>query len=1337
MPGDACDNEALLKRACNAPEEAVCPCPAERQLQDLLAGRLSPAQEQGVLAHVEVCGACQQALEELTAGYAATRPRMAAGRDDSFWRRLKALVPDWPSPVLPKSPGPLAAGGDSGPEGGAGGSAGGEGPPGQPLPLIPGYTVVRELGRGGMAVVLLAEQLRLKRPVALKVPRASLEALDWLRFCTEGQAAARLQHPNIVQIHETGEHEGVPFLIMEYVEGGNLAYHLADAPLEARRAAELLVKLAQATHYAHSRGVIHRDLKPANVLLAGDGTPKITDFGLARRLGDTRSPDAVPRAAQTQTGVVLGTPSYMAPEQAKGLAKDVGPAADVYSLGAVLYECLTGRPPFKAPTVLGTLHDVVHEEPVPPRQLLRGLPGDLETVCLKCLRKEPWRRYPTAQELGDDLARFLDGKPVKARRVGTLERVVRWARRRPGTAVLLAVVLLLGALAAGAGLWLYRQEAARREEQAQRQRPARQAVEAALEQAPQLWRQGRWREARALLVQAESALADASSTEREQRLAQARADLELVHQLEGIRLNRTSTARGYVQTQPDPPAPLERVLLRPQRPIRVDFHLGPAAQQYAAAFQAAGLEVAGNEEDTAARLRRSAIREELVAALEDWAHATASTQVRDRLLRLAQRADPGSEWRARLRNPALWRNRSALRRLARETPLANLPAQAVLLLAQLQMEANLDPEPLLRAALQRRPDNFWFNYSLGIVLAVKMKSLEAAAYLRTAAVMRPSSAAYSELGLCLQAGQHWSEAASAYRQAIDLDDTNRPAHLALGLALRFSGQREDAIASHRRAIELAPHDPMAHYQLGYDLRVLGRTAEEVVAFARAAELAPRLARNRYEYGVALLSAGRTEEAIVELEQATKCDPGLSMAWEQLAAALLQRGGFALARAATQKCLGLPPGGAPRRKAQRRQIALCDRLLDREARLGDVLEGKGRPVNAALQRDLAELCGKYKRRHAAAARLYAAAFAARPKLAEDPATQDRYHAACAAALAGCGQGEDAAGLGADERSRLRGQALSWLEAERDTWARRIAGKSWTSSAIISPLPEWDIWVRRIAGKGKDRDLAARTLRNWQQSGDLAGVRDDEALAGLPPDERARWQKLWASVEALLLGCPGELVRRGRDLAGRREWRKAVDSYNRAMKLGPSANGEVCFEHAAVLLLSGDDKGYRNACARMVQGADKAIRLRGYHLARTCTLAPGSVKLMELVGRAADRELKAQAATFWSLTEQGALHCRAGRLEEAVDVLHQSLRADAWPGHALLNWLWLALAHQRLGETQEARRWLDRATRWLDRFATGMPARAEQGLGLHLHNWLEAHVLRREAEALLEAPAARGN
>ena len=212
---------------------------------------------------------------------------------------------------------------------------------------------------------------------------AQANAEDLARFRTEAEAVARLQHPNIVQIHEIGEHEGLPYFALEYVEGGSLDKQLAGRPRPARAAAELIETLARAIAFTHQHGIIHRDLKPANVLLTAGGTPKIADFGLAKRLDEV---------GQTQTGSVMGTPSYMAPEQAL-CSKNVGPAADVYALGAILYECLTGRPPFKAATVMETVRQVVSQEPVPPSRLVAGLPRDLETICLKCLHKEPLRRY--------------------------------------------------------------------------------------------------------------------------------------------------------------------------------------------------------------------------------------------------------------------------------------------------------------------------------------------------------------------------------------------------------------------------------------------------------------------------------------------------------------------------------------------------------------------------------------------------------------------------------------------------------------------------------------------------------------------------------------------------------------------------------------------------------------------------------------------------------------------------------------------------------------------------------------------------------------------------------
>ncbi len=337
------------------------------------------------------------------------------------------------------------------------------------LPTIPGFEMVRELGRGGMGIVYLARQAGLNRLVALKMILACEYACprDRSRFRDEAEAVARLSHPNLVQIFEMGEHEGRPYFSMEYVDGGRLADALRGSPWSPLRAARLVETLARAAQSAHERGVIHRDLTPSNVLLTAAGEPRVVDFGLAKLTGG---------AGRTTSGEVLGTPGYMAPEQAVGRSHEVGPGADVYALGAVLYELLTGRPPFVGDSLLDVLAQVVRDDPVSPCRLQHRVPRDLETVCLKCLNKDPRRRYPSAAALADDLGRYLAGEPVLARPIGAAGRAARWAQRRPALAALLALAaagtLVAFALIAREGrlarIAQGRAEGARRSETAQR-----------------------------------------------------------------------------------------------------------------------------------------------------------------------------------------------------------------------------------------------------------------------------------------------------------------------------------------------------------------------------------------------------------------------------------------------------------------------------------------------------------------------------------------------------------------------------------------------------------------------------------------------------------------------------------------------------------------------------------------------------------------------------------------------------------------------------------------------------------------------------------------------------
>jgi hypothetical protein len=339
------------------------------------------------------------------------------------------------------------------------------------------YEIVRELARGGMGVVFQARQISLNRPVAVKMILAGQLAneADVRRFHTEAEAVANLDHPGIVPIFEIGEHEGQHYFSMSLVAGESLAQRLKEGPLASRLAAALMVKVAQAIDHAHQHGLIHRDLKPGNILLDQNGDPRVTDFGLAKRIQDD--------SGLTGSGQIMGTPSYMPPEQAGGRPGEVGTVADVYALGATLYALITGRPPFQAATAMETVLQVLSDEPVPPRRLNASVPPDLETICLKCLEKAPAKRYSSASKLAQDLGRYMAGEPIVARAVTPPERAFKWARRKPAIATLLGLVAQVTTLGLGGVLWQWRAAVRARNDAHHREEDAVEAQAKAKEQA--------------------------------------------------------------------------------------------------------------------------------------------------------------------------------------------------------------------------------------------------------------------------------------------------------------------------------------------------------------------------------------------------------------------------------------------------------------------------------------------------------------------------------------------------------------------------------------------------------------------------------------------------------------------------------------------------------------------------------------------------------------------------------------------------------------------------------------------------------------------------------------
>jgi serine/threonine-protein kinase len=994
------------------------------------------------------------------------------------------------------------------------------------LPVVPGYQVEGVLGRGGMGIVFRARHLRLNRAVALKMLLSGAYAVpaELKRFVQEAEAVAALRHPNIVQVYDAGDIDGNPYFTMELVEGGRLSQKVAGTPLPARDAALLVATVAAAIHTAHEKGIIHRDLNPSNILLTADGTPKVTDFGLARRLEGG--------GGITLTGLPVGTPSYMAPEQARGNKASIGPATDVYALGAILYDLLTGRPPFRADSAAATLHQVVVDDPVSPARLNRRVPRDLETISLKCLQKQPTRRYATALELADDLGRFLRDEPIAARPPTRVERSVRWVRRHPAAAVLLVVTVLLAAAAAGVGGWVI----------GQRSQTAR-AVEGALPAIVDLQQTSDLPEARARLEHAQLHVGQDGPARLRRLLDRAWRDQQLLERLDAIRMTR-STFDG-----------------RDNHPADVRFNNARADREYQAAFREGGLgEPPDGADGAAVRVKASAVRVPLLAALDDWAVCIPGGARRDWVLRVARGADP-DDWRDRVRDPAAWEDGAALAELARTAPVEEQAPPILLALGERLQLAGGDGIDLLRRVREQYPDDFWVNFTVGRVLygAVRQGTSDWTAvipYYRKALDIRPKSVAVqnnlglvlmdvgwlddnadghwgpgaisilrgalriapefaparNNLGLCLKRAGIWWVAIHEYQDALRADPNMAPAHFSLGEMDAGSGRVNDAIGHYREALRVDPDFAPAHYFLGLALLAKGRVdavfedypvgveslsryhgsalSEAIALYWKTYECDPEWVLARNGLHTPPQDAARLDEAIDHYRQAVRLEPGRFRSHGALGQALRAKRQFADADAALARCLELlPPEETKVRGNLERLRERCRRLLGLEGRVTAIVRGTDRP-DAGECLDAAEVC--YVKQHfATAARLYTEALEATPKLTEDLRAGHRFNAACAAAMAGSGCGDDAAALGADERTRLRGLAREWLRLDLVEWSRKLEGTD-----------------------DPDRIEARKALARWRNEPDLAGLRDSVALGGLPPTEQSECLALWAEVEAKL-------------------------------------------------------------------------------------------------------------------------------------------------------------------------------------------------------------------------------
>jgi serine/threonine protein kinase/tetratricopeptide (TPR) repeat protein len=985
-----------------------------------------------------------------------------------------------------------------------------------PGTLIGPYKLLEQIGEGGMGLVFVAEQQHpIRRKVALKVIKPGMDTRQVIaRFEAERQALALMDHPNIAKVHDGGATpSGRPYFIMELVKGVPITEYCDQNQVPIGRRLELFLDVCHAVQHAHQKGIIHRDIKPSNVLvMSHDGTPavKVIDFGVAKAIGQQLTDKTV----YTQFAQLIGTPLYMSPEQAGESSVDVDTRSDIYSLGVLLYELLTGTTPFDKERLhqvgFDEMRRIIREEEPPrpstristmgqagttastnrrsdPKQLSRLVRGDLDWIVMKALEKDRNRRYETASAFAADVQRYLHDEPVLACPPSVAYRWRKFARRHKAALWTTAAVSLVLALAAGGIVWTLWDRTAR-------STATERTVSVALAKTGQLADQARQ------MPSAGSGLAEAALVvwqQAEDALAQAEAALRTGVADDGLRQQvaamRTELAEGRQQTEQARDRALRKEKLfrdlddaRMARSAVVGNEMdnAGAAAKFAEAFEAYGLgrKAHYGSEGTADQIKaivrqiraeEPEVRDALLMALDDWAYSAERLPKEWRsasgLTTIAQMADD-NPWRNKCRfailKSHLGRHLHAaeVRSLSAEAQRLMLPPSSLCILAmRLEWVGEFDEcVALLRWGRRRHPSDFWIHLYLGDFLLEKKGpspvELEEAigCYLAALALRPHTSVAYYGLGRALKAQGKLDEAIHAFGESIWLDAQFAGVHYELGIAFYEQGRHKEAEAALRESIRIKPDFAHAYRNLGVALVAQSKLTEAEDAYRAAIRLQPDYAEAHCHLGHVLGLQGRFSESLAAYRR------GHELGSKQ-------------------------PGW---RHPSSEWVREAEQLVVLDAKLPRILKGEVQPAGAGECLAIARLCQMYKKLNAEAARFYTEAFAADPKLADDLRSSHRYNAASAAALAGCGQGENTAKPNEQEQARLRQQALDWLRADLTAW-RQLLGKE----------------------PGQTRAAVQRTLRHWKQDADFAGLRGD-ALARLPEAERAPWQQLWADVEQTL-------------------------------------------------------------------------------------------------------------------------------------------------------------------------------------------------------------------------------